>query len=266
MAERGDPTRLVDANGNRAAEGLRVLEDLARFLLDDADLSRRLKELRHELRAALPAAVIAARDTPGDVGTRIAAADEGTRARLGDLITANARRAAEALRVLEECGKLPGLPAAAWEGMRYRLYECERLLQARLQLARLWRERLYVLVDAALCADPVAVAGAAAGGGAGIVQLRAKALAPRPYAELARAVQAAARSGGALFVVNDHPAVAAAIGADGVHVGQDDLSLTDVRRVVGPLCLIGSSAHTPDQLRLAESGGADYCGLGPMYA
>lgn len=258
--------RLQDANGNRAAEGLRVLEDIARFLFGDPDLARRLKDLRHEVRGCLVSG-LASRDTDGDVGTGISTASEGERANLAALISANACRVQEALRVLEESAKLAGdTQAERLEACRYAAYTCERDLQARLPAAHLWQHPLYVLVDLSLTDDPVAVAAAAAAGGAGIVQLRAKDLSVRAYRDIAERMQSAVRAAGALFIVNDHVDVAVAIGADGVHVGQDDLAIRDVRRVVGPLMLIGLSTHTPEQVHAAQEEGADYLGMGPMFA
>lgn len=265
---RRDLERLLDANGNRAAEGLRVLEDVARFLLDDRALAELAKNQRHTLRAAIPPSAIAARDAAGDVGTTITAGDEMQRSRLVDLIRANAARAQEALRAAEEGCKLAGLlPCASqMEATRYALYRLETGMLARLPAWRLYQIRLYALIDTSLTDEPVRVAGAVARGGAGVVQLRAKNLTQRAYQELALRVQDAARTAGALFIVNDHVAVARAIAADGVHVGQDDLTLPDTRAVVGPSCAIGISAHTPEQVESGLLAGADYLGLGPMFA
>ena len=265
---RRDLERLLDANGNRAAEGLRVLEDVARFLLDDRALAELAKNQRHNVRAAIPPCAVAARDTAGDVGTTITANDEMQRARLVDLIRANAARAQEALRVVEEGCKLAGLlPCASqMEITRYALYRLETGMLARLPAWRLHQIRLYALIDTSLTEDPVRVAGAVARGGAGAVQLRAKNLTQRAYHELALRVQDATRTAGALFIVNDHVAVARAIAADGVHVGQDDLTLPDTRAVVGPSCAVGISAHTPEHVKNALLAGADYLGLGPMFA
>ena len=260
--------RLIDANGNRAAEGLRVLEDVARFILDDAPLAELAKCQRHALRLAVPPAAVAERDTAGDVGTAIGAPGEMERARLVDLVRANAARVQEALRAGEEAAKLAGLAACAatLEDARYASYRLETGLLARLPAWRFHQIRLYALVDTALTERPVEVAAAVARGGAGAVQLRAKDLAPRAYRELAARVQDVVHGAGALFVVNDHVAVARALGADAVHVGQDDLPLVDVRAVVGPALAIGISAHTVEQARAAIAAGADYMGLGPMYA
>ena len=260
--------RILDANGNRAAEGLRVLEDVARFLLDDAALGERAKLLRHEVRGLVPAEAAGDRDTAGDVGTAITAPDEQARARPVDLVRANAARVAEALRAGEEAAKLLGLPraAAGLEQARYRAYQLESGLLSRLPAWLLHRVRLYALVDTTLTADPVGVAGAVARGGAGAVQLRAKGLGARAYRELAARVQEAVRGAGALFVVNDHVAVARVLDADAVHVGQDDLALADVRAVLGARGAVGVSAHTAAQAEQALAAGADYLGLGPMHA
>lgn len=259
--------RAIDANGNRAVEGLRVLEDVARFRLDADDLARRLKDWRHQLRQAIPARVLASRDTAGDVGTRITAGDEMRRPDERALVRANAARVAEALRVIEEFAKLDDATLAATaEGIRYGLYDCEAALCARLPASRLRREPLYALIDTALTDAPVAVAAAVVAGGAGIVQLRAKELSAAAYATVAAEMQAVVRAAGGLFIVNDHVAIAAAIAADGIHVGQDDLPVALVRRAVPAGCLIGCSCHSPEQIAAACAAGADYLGVGPMFA
>lgn len=257
--------RCIDANANRAAEGLRALEEVARFLLDDQALAAQLKALRHAVRSAVPAAAIAERDTAGDVGT---AGSEAARPALVDLVRANAARAQEALRAAEEFTRLGGQGsiAAALEQVRYGVYQTELRLLARIPAWRLWQVRLYALVDTALTEDPVRVAAAVVRGGAGVVQLRAKALGVRAYRELAARVADAVHGAGGLFVVNDHVAVAPLVCADGVHVGQDDLAPGDARTVAGALCAIGVSCHTADQVTAAQTAGADYLGLGPMFA
>lgn len=260
--------RILDANGNRAAEGLRVLEDVARFLLDDAALGERAKHLRHTIRQAIPTGAIAARDTASDVGTTITAPGEMERSSLTDVIRANAARACEALRAAEESAKLSllGAAAAALEQTRYGTYQLESALLARLSAWRFQQIKLYALIDTTLTSDPLGVAVAVAKGGAGAVQLRSKELSLRAYRELAARMHDAVRAHGALFVVNDHVAIARALNADAVHIGQDDLSINDTRAVVGPLCAIGLSCHTSTQLDEALSQRADYVGLGPMYA
>src|SRR5262245_34400253 len=121
---------MIDANANRAREGLRVLEDIARFALDRADLAESAKHLRHDIASAVSHAEgsavrrLAARDVEGDVGTRISTPTEFRRTGWRDIALAAAARAAEALRVLEESAKLLANPdaAARLEQCRYRTY------------------------------------------------------------------------------------------------------------------------------------------------
>jgi thiamine-phosphate pyrophosphorylase len=74
-----------------------------------------------------------------------------------------------------------------------------------------------------------------------------------------------AREAGALFIVNDHADIALAVDADGVHLGQDDLPIQHARNLLGSGKLIGISTHSPDQAKVAEAGGADYIGFGPLF-
>lgn len=73
------------------------------------------------------------------------------------------------------------------------------------------------------------------------------------------------RTSGALFILNDHADIAAAVGADGVHLGQDDLPIAAARRILGSKALVGVSTHNLGQARAAEASGADYIGFGPIY-
>jgi thiamine-phosphate pyrophosphorylase len=102
-------------------------------------------------------------------------------------------------------------------------------------------------------------------GGAPSIQLRGKDMAAREQVDLARALLAETRAAGALLWVNDRLDVALAAGADGVHLGQDDLPVDAARRIVPAGFLIGISAETPELARAAEAYGADYVGTGPVY-
>ena len=102
-------------------------------------------------------------------------------------------------------------------------------------------------------------------GGADFVQLRAKGHPPSEIEALARRLLPLCRAAGIPFIINDHPAIAAAIDADGVHLGQDDGPLAPVRALLGPGKLIGRSTHAPDQARAALAEGFDYIGFGPLF-
>ncbi|MEO1236902.1 MAG: thiamine phosphate synthase, partial [Planctomycetota bacterium] len=152
--------RLIDANANRAREALRVMEDAARFLLNDADLSADLKTLRHDLAAALTTIpnLTANRDTPGDVGTTLTTPREHFRGSVADVAVAAGKRLSEALRSIEEFTKtLPLEKAAAAsqvEQLRYRGYELERRLNAALRPTARRQWRLCVLLTESLCRLP----------------------------------------------------------------------------------------------------------------
>ena len=102
-------------------------------------------------------------------------------------------------------------------------------------------------------------------GGVGVVQLREKTLEDAALLDLARRVRRWTRDGGSLFVMNDRPDLAVLADADGVNVGQQELDVRSVRRIVGPNRLVGVSTHSIQQARQAVLDGADYLGVGPVF-
>lgn len=271
--EETNVARILDANANRAREALRVLEDYARFTLEDAFLSAQLKELRHAFAQAvqmLPTPLLLeSRDTTRDVGTAISTAQEWHRPSLQSVVQANAKRLQEALRTLEEYGKVLSTEfARRMESLRYRCYVLERPLTLSLEIQeRLTTARLCVLVtDSACRASLVGTVREAILGGAGMIQLREKDIDDRTLLARARDVRQITQSAGALFIVNDRPDIARLAEADGVHLGQDDLPVRDARSILGPDALIGVSTHDIDQVRRAVLDGANYLGVGPTFA
>lgn len=126
---------------------------------------------------------------------------------------------------------------------------------------------LYVVTDATLVPGRthLEVARAALAGGAAVVQLRDKQRDAGDLLPEARAIAAACRAAGALFLVNDRVDLAAACGADGVHLGQTDLPVAAARALLGPERLVGVSVENADQVAAAEAEGADYLGVGAIY-
>ena len=125
--------RIIDANLNRIGEGLRVLEDIARLLLDDAVLSQQIKDMRHEMvkvNLSLEQQFLQARDSVGDVGVDLEASGEGKYKDIPETLVANARRVQEALRVMEEMAKNPGvhLESDKFKRARFNLYTIEKEL------------------------------------------------------------------------------------------------------------------------------------------
>ena len=262
--------RLLDANLDRAREGLRVLEDWCRFGLDRQDLVARLKDLRQRLgRCHLPA-YKASRHSASDGGAGLAHPAQAERQQPAQVVAANAGRAQEALRVLEEFGRAGDpLLAAEAAAIRYALYDLEvdllracgaaagrrqQLLRCHLYLITSPSPRLHETVAAALEA------------GVRLVQYRAKQADDLERWREARALRQLCASHGALFLVNDRVDLALAVEADGVHLGQGDLPPAQARRLLGPDRLIGRSTQRIEQLRQAVADGCDYVGVGPINA
>lgn len=271
-----DILRIIDANCNRAAEGLRVIEEYARFVRNHAGQSGQSKALRHALEQALHDARITlplrlvSRDTSGDVGTSHAVQSTEHRQRAIDVAHANARRVAEALRAIEEYAK-PTSPQLSEKmaKIRYQLYELEKSL-IRSANDRLARVRLCVLITESIAGpDWLARAESALRGGAEMLQLREKDLSSRELLERAKRLRDLCDRYDALLIVNDRPDIARLARADGVHVGQSDLSPADARRVLDDSldqnAIVGVSTHSVEQAMKAQADGADYLGIGPMF-
>lgn len=264
--------RILDAAANRTREGLRVVEDWVRFALDDAHLTTCLKQIRHDLAASLAGIPwqqrLAARETQADVGTEITTPSEQSRETVFDVLTANFLRLQEGLRSLEEFGKIidPAVGTAI-EQLRYRAYTVQRAIDAtRTGLERLAAARLYVLLDGRAGVEQFErTAQGLIAAGVDVLQLRDKRLADRELIDRARRLRRLTRAGSALLVINDRPDVAALAEADGVHVGQEELSVKDARSIVGAESLIGVSAHSIRQARQAVLDGANYLGVGPTF-
>lgn len=264
--------RILDANQNRAVEALRVVEEYARFVQNDAPTAGLYKQLRHDLVTAIAASLpmeelLRARDTVHDVGTQIETATEYQRTDLVDVVAANLKRLEQALRAIEEYGKvISPQHARAVEQIRYRAYDAAKILGgAMYRCQQLASARLYVLLDGSHCLDTFANrAEQVVAGGADILQLRDKQLSDRELLARARVLRSITR-GRALFIMNDRPDLAELSDADGVHLGQDELSVADARQIVGARRLIGISTHNRDQARQAVRDGADYIGCGPTF-
>lgn len=267
-----DLARIVDANANRAREGLRVLEDYVRFALNDESLTQMLKECRHQLTEALKLLPFswfyASRDTLGDVGTGLSTRSEQTRRDLLDVVRANCKRVQESLRTLEEYVKVESARSSSQlEKARYLAYSVEKqLLTVVAARERLHGVCLYWLVDPhECCASMDWMIAQAARGGVGMVQLRDKNSSDAEFIEQARRLRAWTAAENVLLIINDRPDVARLCGADGVHLGQDDLSVADARRLVGPDAILGVSTHSLEQAHQAVAGGATYIGVGPVF-
>ena len=127
---------------------------------------------------------------------------------------------------------------------------------------------LYALTDSRLALGRSAVEQAIAllGAGIRILQYREKHAKPGVMLQQCKILRRLTQEAGACFIVNDHIDIAMLVDADGVHVGQDDLPVEEVRQLIGPKKIIGLSTHCPEQALAAAAAGADYIGVGPIFA
>jgi thiamine-phosphate pyrophosphorylase len=278
--------RIVDANWNRAREALRVMEEYARFALNCGPLSARAKQIRHELCAALAAldagSLLASRDTLGDVGVGQKVAGQLERATLQDGFTAAAKRLTEALRALAETIRADNAKTAATiERLRYEAYTLEKDIVLFAEPAEKFkRVRLYIVITSNLPAEVLTLASQCAAGGADCIQLRAKEVPDDRLFALAVEFVDICREMGALSIINDRVDIAAASGADGVHLGQNDLPTEQVRRLQLTPLIVGKSTHSLAELErtapLDDGRGGpqptrpgalpSYVSLGPVFA
>ena len=294
--------RIIDANLNRGTEALRVLEEISRFVLNDAEISKELKYIRHELNSLQEGdydRLLAARDTENDVGTVIQNPDK--RAGIETIFKANMKRLQQVLRVLEEY--------AGVENLRYKTYTLEKTMWEKLKSDKgIFSRRLYLVTDSGQFSndsDFLDAVASALKGGVDIIQLREKAdceqRAGTPLGrlsidqeggnggeksaadggsfkasnqanssasriiELGRTIKLLCAEYNALFIVNDRVDIAYILEADGVHLGQDDIDVASARKILGNNAIIGVSTHAPEQALKAVEDGADYIGVGPVF-
>jgi thiamine-phosphate pyrophosphorylase len=189
------------------------------------------------------------------------------------VLQVNLARTQEALRVLEEYGKLYSLEmAAACKQMRYQLYTLDSQLMGDFlaamnvgnrRLQQLARSHTYLVTSPV--PDLLGVVESALQGGIAIVQYREKQADDETRLQIAQQIKALCHQYGALFIVNDRVDIAAAADADGVHLGQQDLPMAAARQILGPDKLVGRSTTNPQELKRALDEQADYIGVGPVH-
>ncbi|MFH2057463.1 MAG: thiamine phosphate synthase [Pseudomonadota bacterium] len=269
-------TRALDANINRSAEGLRVLEDIARFSFDKKELSSDLRQLRHGIRDLFKGRenlLLDTRDAVNDVGIITSFEDapnerSDQRTGLKDTMLSNFKRVQEAFRSIEEMLKTKGeyTSGKMVETLRFKAYSLEPKLLA--CFARPFPEGIYGILGEkfSLGRTNVQVARQMVDAGIDILQYREKLkdkTRQHIYDECLE-IRKITADAGVPFIVNDFADVALMVGADGVHQGQDDLPIKALRKMA-PNLMLGCSTHSPEQAKKAIEDGADYLGVGPIF-
>jgi thiamine-phosphate pyrophosphorylase len=256
--------RILDANFDRAREGLRIIEEWCRFALNNTEMASECKQMRQELGMWHTPEIRSARDTSGDIGTVLTHPREEQRTGIEQLLQANLCRIQEALRVLEEYGKLYSSSlSSGCKQMRYRVYTLESNLLTYRRRQILASAKLYLVTSPA--PDLLARVEAALQGGLTLVQYRDKESNDTDRLAIAQQMCQLCHHYGALFILNDRVDLALAVDADGVHLGQQDVSISLAKQILGSQRIVGRSTTNPAEMAQAMREGADYIGVGPVY-
>lgn len=264
--------RTIDANFNRLREGLRVIEDIMRYELNATHVIQKLKELRHSVSVCDKATFeqrILYRDAENDEGFDNIGENENIRENKKDILRANFLRAQEASRVLEELfkGDDKSKLSPFMKDVRYSLYELEKEVYLSLQNSKKFDLSLYLVTQSTLNAKPLhEVVEEAIKGGVTIVQLREKNFPDKDILEIAKPVVEVCNKYNIPVVVDDRVDLCLALNADGVHIGQDDLPASVVRKILGNDKIIGLSTSTLEEVKQAQDLPIDYIGFGALYS
>ncbi|MDD4230468.1 MAG: thiamine phosphate synthase [Dehalococcoidales bacterium] len=259
--------RMLDASLNRAAEGLRVLEDIARMILNDLPLTREFKYLRHNLEQnqnIRHQALLSWRNSQGDVGHTISSESSARHDDILSLVTANAHRSEQALRTIEELARLPdsGINSCDFEELRFKLYSLEQTLASLVMR----REKLEHMKGLCVILDSVPpgkrshleLASIVLEAGVKIIQLREQNVPDAKILDLACHLRKLCDSYGAMLIIQGRLDIALASGASGLHLGQKDIPLATARKYLPAGMLIGVSVESAQQAQVAQMDGADY--------
>jgi len=275
--------RIIDANFNRAREAARVIEEFCRFALNSASLTERAKQLRHELSAAIDKLdagwLLSSRDTISDVGVGKKIDKQFERTDLKSTFTAACKRLTEALRTLTEMTSALGgqnrSVAQMLEKLRFDAYALEKDIVLFAEPAEKFkRVKLYVIISSPPAflrkqeggpADIICLTQRCVAGGADCIQLRAKDINDETLFAVAVEFVKVCKAGGVLSIINDRVDVAVAAGADGVHLGQNDLPIEQARKLQLAPLIIGKSTHSLEQLKTAGEAQPTYVSLGPVF-
>tara|TARA_B100000700_G_C15018789_1_gene844620 strand:+ start:1435 stop:2457 length:1023 start_codon:yes stop_codon:yes gene_type:complete len=261
--------QLIDANLDRAREGLRVIEEWCRFTLQNRELVKNMKDWRQELGKLHLPKYKNARCITTDSGLGLTHPNQYKRKKNIDIIMANCNRAQEALRVLEEFARTSDpLLAKRSSEIRYKLYQVETnlfkldkrsqrkniLMESNLYVVTSQQPKLIEKIESILQA------------GIKIIQYRAKEISDKKRLEQAKKIAELCRNFNALLIINDRVDIAIAVDADGVHLGQEDLNTTVTRDLIGHEKIIGRSTRSQKDIRTASKEDIDYIGLGPIFS
>jgi len=254
---------------NRLNEALKFIEDVIRFSLENKVLLIRIRKIRNEFlkikKDISLADIINSRQSSHDLG-RAAKFDIQTKKTSEDLIIANLTRAKESARIIEEILKSINLKISnRMKEIRFQLYDLEKYIIGCLK--KIFNPRINAVIDEKyLLAYRIKnMMDVLENNGVTMIQLRIKTLSDRKFYNYAVRIKKFLKKKEIKFIINNRLDIARASGADGVHLGQDDMPARMARRILGENYIIGVSAHNIDEANKAEKEGADYIGVGSIF-
>lgn len=259
--------RIIDANINRSSEGVRVLEDMARFIFENPNLAKDLRHMRHNIRKSFnSSSLISSRDSENDPGFNISqGSDIDKKEDLNGLIQANFKRVQEALRSMEEALKVMGhnQESKIYENLRFKTYSLEKRFLGKSSFPN---TDIYGILgeEFSLGRSNFEVAREMILSGIKVIQYREKHKSKLEKFNECRDINRLAQKNNVIFIINDDVDIALAIKASGVHIGQEDMPISQAKKISGNM-LVGLSTHNKNQALEALEMKADYIGVGPIF-
>ena len=260
--------QIIDANLDRAREGLRVLEDWARFGLGHEDFVIRIKNYRQILGKNHLPIYKSSRNYIEDKCKGLTHIEQIVRKGPDKIICSNSARVQEALRVIEEFSRDHNLKLSRIaSGIRYEIYDLEiellNLYYRKKNIEKIVNNDLYFITNKK--ENLIKIVEDILIGGVGIVQHRFKNGKDKDNLKEAIEIKNLCKKYNSLFIVNDRIDIAIACNADGVHLGQDDIDIQTARKLLGESKIIGISANNLTDISNAVKNGCDYIGIGPIF-
>lgn len=258
--------RIIDANINRVSEGLRVIEDIERFIFEKEEIAKEIREIRHLVRKSFKSPqLLQNRNSNTDIGLKISQNTTlDKKEDIDSLLISNFKRVEEGLRSIEECLKILEYyqESKIYEKLRFSVYSLEKKVFIKV----LPKTDIYGITGERFSKGRtnVEVVKDMIESGIKIIQYREKDKSKREKYEDCVAIRQMTEKANVTFIVNDDIDIAILTQADGIHIGQDDIPIEKVKRIA-PNMIIGLSTHNSEQAIHAVKAGADYIGVGPIF-
>ena len=260
--------QIIDVNYNRAREGLRVVEEIARFLLKSTDITQKIRKIRHSLKDILADTgfhYLEARNIEKDFGKDFTSSSYK---KVTDMCKANFSRVEESMRVIEEFMRLRNsVLSKKIMDLRFLCYDLEKeLIFSLLKREKLSKIGVYLITDEKIAHKPLEkIVADSLEGGIRFIQFRDKYSTTLRLYEKGKKIKELTDNYSAVLIVNDRIDVALSIDADGVHIGKDDMPVNEARNILGYEKIIGSTVRSLEEAKEAIREGADYVSIGPIF-